>query len=133
LIIPIIKAKKETEDQKKQVPKKETFVIKGNETTVKPIQSQKTTESFEKEIEKLDEKLIFGEIDELTYEIEKLKIKNDLETLNQLVYENKINLTKYLEILKKLQLKTPVYSCSSCEENLLGLEKFCPNCGEPIR
>ena len=92
-----------------------------------------TPKKIENQIDKLDEKLIFGEIDELTYEIEKIKIKNDLKSLNQLLHEEKIKLSKYLEIQKNIQKKTPINTCSSCNENLVGLEKFCPNCGEKIK
>jgi predicted RNA-binding Zn-ribbon protein involved in translation (DUF1610 family) len=49
------------------------------------------------------------------------------------LHEEKIKLSKYLEIQKTIQKKTTINTCSSCKENLVGLEKYCPNCGEKIK
>jgi hypothetical protein len=93
-----------------------------------------SAEEIEVEMDKLDEKLVLGEIDEVTYEIERIKLMGDLEGLNKLMSEGKINLAKYIEARKIIHSrsseKLPSVPCSSCGEMLMGIEEFCPNCGE---
>jgi hypothetical protein len=121
---------------------KQTEIKQITETKVEKIEPEATIESttspeipknIEDKIDKLDERLIFGIIDELTYEIEKIKIENNLQSLNQLINDKKIKLSQYLEIQRNIRVKIPNNTCSSCGENLIGLEKFCPNCGEKTK
>jgi len=134
--ITITKEVKEPKVQKteiKQITETKVSEEIKPEAAIESTTPPETLKNIEDQIDKLDEKLIFGEIDELTYEIEKIKIKNDLESLNQLLNDNRIKLTKYLEIQKNMQTKTPKNTCSVCGENLIGLERFCPNCGEKTK
>jgi hypothetical protein len=98
---------------------------------ITPKRTPHFSQDIEQQIDKLDEQLIFGEMDEITYEIEKIKLKKDKKNLETLLNEKRIGLSKYLTIQKTIQTKSN--SCSSCGEILFGLEKFCPNCGEKIK
>jgi ArsR family metal-binding transcriptional regulator len=94
-------------------------------------------EEVERIMDKLDEKLVLGEIDEVVYEVERVKLRADIEALNQLMSTGKINLKKYMEarniIDERLSKKLPRANCSSCGEILMGIEEFCPKCGEKTK
>jgi len=104
------------------------------EQAVIPKAPAQSPAKVEQEIDKLDEQLAFGEIDETTYEVEKRKVKGDLTGLNQLMKEGRITLAKYMEarvIIHSRSSEKPLKAqCSACGESLMGIETFCPNCGE---
>jgi hypothetical protein len=119
-------------------PQQETEIsLQTNKEEEKPERTRSLSpDEIEQRIDALDEKLALGEIDETTYDLERFKLKSDIEGLNQLVKSGSINLEKYVETTKNIASQSNSgggQRCPSCQTHLFGIESFCPHCGEKLK
>ena len=117
-------------------PKQEALISpKSEEEKEKAERPALGVDEIEQRIDLLDEKLALGEIDETTYDLERFKLKCDIEGLKQLLNSGSINLEKYMEATENIDQPSTAKGnkkCPSCQSPLFGIESFCPHCGEKL-